>query len=281
MPNFEDLLAGYRADWERMTIDVGRTAEIDRAARRILAVKARYQTVSAATGVPWFLIGLLHMREADLSFSTHLHNGDSLKRRTVHVPAGRPKSPEPPYSWEESAIDALRYDRLDKVESWILERIAFQAEGYNGFGPRFRGKASGYLWAGSNVYTGGKFLADGVEHWDPDYRDRQLGIMPMLKRLADLDADIAAALIVPILSAASCRRPITIQDAQASTPIVQTVAKAAYVAGPVGGAGAAAHSGLLAAVIIGAAIAAAVVTTIIVRQRHARLVAVAAAGSEV
>jgi len=271
MPNFEEFRAGYRTDWERMKVDADRVADVDRAARRILAVKARYQTVSAATGVPWFLIGLLHMREADLSFSTHLHNGDSLKRRTVHVPAGRPKSPEPPYSWEESAIDALRYDHLDKVESWTLERIAFQAEGYNGFGPRNRGKASGYLWAGSDIYTGGKFVAD--RDWDPRYFDRQLGIMPILMRLSALDAEVAAHLEHPI--AAAVRRPITIEDAKASAPVVQAVAKAAYVAGPVGGAGAATHSGLLAAVVIVAAIAAAVVTTIIVRRRHDRLVAVA------
>lgn len=270
MPSFDDCRAGYAADWKRMTIDVGRTAEVDKAARRILAVKVRYLTVMAATGVPWFVIGLLHLREADLSFATHLHNGDSLKGRTVHVPAGRPHQPDPPYAWEESAIDALRLDGLTKVDAWTLDRIAYQAEAYNGFGPRKRGRASGYLWAGSNVYTGGKFVADGI--WDPDHRDRQLGVMPVLRRLAELDPEVAAALAD---GSAPARRPITVDDAKASMPAVQAVKRATLTATPVAGAAAGAHSWVAIVVVVGVLMSVAVTMTVLIRRRHARLVAAA------
>jgi lysozyme family protein len=269
--DFNDLRSGYRADWARMVIDAGRTADVDRAARRILAVKARYLTVSAATGVPWFVIGLLHLREADLSFTTHLHNGDSLKRRTVHVPAGRPKRPDPPYGWEESAIDALRFDGLAKVDDWTLERIAFQSESYNGFGPRNRGRASGYLWAGSNVYTGGKYVEDGV--WDGAVRDRQLGVMPVLKRLAELDADVSAALE---WGGVAERRPITMKDAAASAPVVQLVTKASAAGGSGAAIAATGHSWMAAAIVAGvvAVLVIAGIWTLV--RRQARLSAAAA-----
>ena len=71
------------------------------------AARARYASVSAQTGVPWWVIGLIHMMEAGQSFRCHLHNGDPLTARTVQVPAGRPKTGQPPFIWEESAADAL------------------------------------------------------------------------------------------------------------------------------------------------------------------------------
>ncbi len=221
MPDFESLRAGYRADWDRLMIKGGRRDDVDAAARRILSVRRRYETVAAATGVRWFVIGLLHLREADLSFATHLHNGDSLKRRTVQVPAGRPKSPEPPYSWEVSAIDALRYDRLDKVDDWSIERILFEAEKYNGFGPRNHRLPSGYLWAGTNIYRGGKYIGDG--RWDGAHWDRQLGVAAVLSRLRELDASIAADIAA---GGRSQIRPPSLGDAHASAPKA-TVAKTA------------------------------------------------------
>jgi lysozyme family protein len=270
MPAFDDFRTGYRADWQRMVVDAGRTADVDRAARRILAVRARYETVAAATGVPWFVIGLLHLREADLAFATHLHNGDSLKRRTVHVPAGRPKQPDPPYTWEESAIDALRYDGLTKVDDWTLERIAFQAESYNGFGPRNRGRRSGYLWAGTNVYDGGKFVQDGV--WDGSVRDRQLGVMPVLERLSELDTDVAAALRD---GGVAGRRPITLTDAAASAPVVQLVTKVGAAGGSGATVAATGHS-WVAAAIVGAIVLVVVVAGVwALVRRQARLAAAA------
>lgn len=183
-PSFSTLAPEYAADWARMQIRADSVALAERFARRVAGFRAQYEPVAAATRVPWFLIGLFHMREANFDFTTHLHNGDSLRRRTVQVPAGRPVAGRPPFSWEESAIDALRYDRLDQVGAWPIEVIAYRSEGYNGFGPRFRGRKSGYLWAGSTIYDGGKYVADGK--WDPGAWDKQLGVMTVLRRMIEL-----------------------------------------------------------------------------------------------
>ena len=68
---------------------------------------ARYQDVGGKTGIPPYVIGIIHSLEASGRFDRHLHNGDPLTARTVQVPAGRPKSGKPPFTWEESAVDAL------------------------------------------------------------------------------------------------------------------------------------------------------------------------------
>jgi lysozyme family protein len=67
------------------------------------------------------------------NFNRHLHNGDPLTSRTVHVPAGRPKSGTPPFTWEQSAVDALAYDGLTQVTDWSIEHVAYVFENFNGW----------------------------------------------------------------------------------------------------------------------------------------------------
>jgi lysozyme family protein len=146
---------------------------------RMFINRDRYLTVTESTGVPWQVIGTIHMREADGNFSCHLHNGDPLTARTVHVPKGRPATGSPPFSWEESAVDALTLAGMSGHESWddmgsILDRV----ERYNGLGYRSRGIASPYLWAGTNAYLAGKFVADGV--FNPRAIDTQPGVSGLL-----------------------------------------------------------------------------------------------------
>src|SRR5690242_12389301 len=103
---FERLQDEYASLWAQMrVIKVGPAIN---QAKRIIAAKARYKTVESKSGVPWFVVGCLHMRESDGRFDTWLHNGDPMRRngipvRTVHVPANRP--PNPAASWEDGAVD--------------------------------------------------------------------------------------------------------------------------------------------------------------------------------
>jgi lysozyme family protein len=46
--------------------------------------------VAGEVGIPWYVVAVIHNMEAGQNLRTHLHNGDSLTARTVHVPAGRP-----------------------------------------------------------------------------------------------------------------------------------------------------------------------------------------------
>jgi transposase len=75
---------------------------------KITQNKSRYIYVEGATRVPWFFVGIFHAVERSLNFNTHLHNGDPLTQKTVHVPRGRPVNGDPPFTWEESAIDDMK-----------------------------------------------------------------------------------------------------------------------------------------------------------------------------
>ena len=172
-----------------MIVDPARIAVIDAIAAALISGKGRYQAVERATGVPWFVSALIHQLEAGGSWTGHLHNGDPLSARTRQVPAGRPKSGAPPFSWTESAVDALRYEGLDRVRGWSLPRIAYELEAYNGFGSRSRGIHSPYLWSYSNWYRRGKYIADHV--WSDNAVSAQCGAMPLLARMVKRDASIA------------------------------------------------------------------------------------------
>jgi lysozyme family protein len=185
MPTFDSLRAEYVADWKRMAIKNSKREAVDAIARRLIKNKARYQNVADKTGIPWFFIAVIHQREADADFTTHLHNGDPLSARTYHVPAGRPRTGRPPFTWEESALDALIMRGLDKIKDWPIERCAYEAEGYNGWGYRSHGVPSAYLWSFSNIYRDGKYVADG--EWDSGAIDAQCGVMPMLFAMSMLD----------------------------------------------------------------------------------------------
>jgi len=148
---------------------------------RLVKYKARYQVVADATGAPWWFIGIIHALEGGFNFATHLHNGDPLGARTVHVPAGRPKKGKPPFDWEASAIDAITLKALNDLADWTLGAVLDRFEGYNGRGYPARGINSPYLWSFSNHYAKGKFVADHV--YDANAVSAQCGAAVMLKAL--------------------------------------------------------------------------------------------------
>src|SRR5262245_14031807 len=188
MPTFDSLRSEYAALWSRMAILPERAAAVDAAANKLIARKARYRAVAEQTGVPWFVIAVLHERESSADFTTHLHNGDPLSARTRLLPAGRPARGQPPFTWEESAIDALTMHDLHQVAGWSIERIAYECVRYNGSGYRNHAVPSAYLWSFSNLYRGGKYVADGV--WSPTAQDKQCGCMPLIARLAEFDGSV-------------------------------------------------------------------------------------------
>ncbi len=81
-----------------------RSTEIERWADFFVRSRNRdqYVAVDKITAVPWFVVAILHFREASANFQGHLHNGDPLIRITRQVPSGRPKKlvPWPPRPWE-------------------------------------------------------------------------------------------------------------------------------------------------------------------------------------
>lgn len=183
----EELAGQYQELWDSMKFT--RNAQIQEAARKIIRNRDVYEQLQKELGVPWFWIGAIHMRESSNNFYTHLHNGDSLNRRTYHVPKGRPVAPPAngtKYTWLESARDALRQKGLQDISEWSVPMLCFQAERYNGWGYRYSKSRplSPYLWAGTQHYTRGKFVSDG--RYSSSTVDPQLGVMPVMKAVLDM-----------------------------------------------------------------------------------------------
>ena len=168
-----------------------RKAQVGALVKRITANRARYQKVGRAVGIPWYVVGIIHSLEASGDFTRHLHNGDPLTARTVHVPAGRPKTGRPPFTWEQSAVDALRGRGLGAWTDWTVPGTLYQLEAYNGFGYRDQhpNVPSPYLWSFSNHYTRGKYVADG--RFSPAAVSQQVGAALLLKQLASANGRVA------------------------------------------------------------------------------------------
>ena len=139
--------------------------------------EARYKSLK--TQVPWYVIGIIHLRECSCSFEKHLHNGDPLEAKTVRVPKGRPAG-NPPWTWEESALDALQDI---KTTNWSIENILHDFEAYNGMGYANHGINSPYLWGGTQHYIKGLYVADNK--FDPDFVWTGIGCAPILKSLIE------------------------------------------------------------------------------------------------
>jgi lysozyme family protein len=182
---YSELKDEYSHLWAEMAIRREKLPEVDSIVDRIVRHKDAYPAVERLTRVPWFAIAVIHRLEAGGDFNCHLHNGDSLIARTVHVPAGRPASGNPPFTWEESASDALHYDGLTQVTDWSIEHLAYLLEGFNGFAYRMKhpNVKSPYLWSYSNHYTSGKYVGDG--QWSATAVSGQCGAMVLLKRLQE------------------------------------------------------------------------------------------------
>lgn len=163
-----------------------RKTQSDNIAMHLFQAKKRYQAVEARTGVPWAVIAVIHEREASQNFNTQLGQGDPLNRVSVHVPAGR----GPFSSWEEGAYDALVNcaPHLARRTDWALSAALTALELYNGTGYAVRSLPSPYVWAGTDQYRKGKYVADG--RFDPDKIDAQMGCAAMLMSLMALDPSI-------------------------------------------------------------------------------------------
>ena len=173
----------YTLLYRSCLIRPGRKAAVDQTARRMIANSARYEKVAKALKMPWSVVAVIHSLEAGGDFTRHLHNGDPLSARTTHVPAGRPPTGRPPFTWEESAIDALTYQGFGKWTDWSIPGTLFKLESYNGFGYRDHHPTvpSPYLWSFSNHYTRGKYVADG--RFSPTAVSQQVGAAVLLRRL--------------------------------------------------------------------------------------------------
>jgi lysozyme family protein len=232
------LNAGLRREYQRLfetcRIPPKRMSGVEQAVDTLMANRSRYAEVADHQGVPWCFVALVHRMESTGDFSRHLHNGDPLTARTRRVPAGRPRSGSPPFTWEESAADAMAFKRLNDRTDWSLAGMLYQLEKYNGWGYRkyHPEVLSPYLWSFSEHYDRGKYVADG--RWSDTAVSRQCGAAVLLRRMAengqvdfadqvdrvvDTDTDPAvpageSAPLVPALSMRRASQPAQVERAE-------------------------------------------------------------------
>jgi WD40 repeat protein/lysozyme family protein len=181
-PKFADIADGYRELFRTASVREENRQAVDWMTDLLVKYRERYEKVEKATEVPWYMVGIIHGLETSFDFRGHFHNGDSLEKRTVHVPAGRPLKGEPPFTWEESAIDAMQLFGFAGQSDWALAQVLYRLERYNGFRTRvLYGINSPYLWSCTNHYTKGKFVRDNV--FDPNAVSKQCGGAAILKTL--------------------------------------------------------------------------------------------------
>ena len=188
-PKLEEIAASYRELFASCKIRDEKRGEIMDYVNKMLDPKRRtqYEQVAGQVCLPWYFVGAIHALEASFDFTAHLHNGDSLRKRTWQVPANRPKVWLPPSDWTSSAVDALTLEGFDKEKTWGLAEILYRWERYNGWRSRLLHNINTpYLWSYSTHYSKGKFVQDGV--WDANAVSKQPGAAVLLRAIVDMGA---------------------------------------------------------------------------------------------
>ncbi len=182
--NYAGLIAQNAKRWQ--TAKLTRASEFKPVARRLVAAKERYKEIELLTGVPWFVIAVIHEREASQLWDRNIAQGDPWNRKSVRVPKGR----GPFTSWKDAAIDALSNCKpyAAKWKNWTPGGAMTLLELYNGLGYYNKGKPSPYVWSGTDQYAIGKYVSDGV--YNPNVVDKQLGCAGLILAMKALDPTI-------------------------------------------------------------------------------------------
>lgn len=175
--------------WRNCHVPANKGPAFKSVADRIVANKTIYQEIEKETGVPWWFIGVIHYRESNLDMKTNIANGQRFDRKTTIVPKGR----GPFKSFKDAAVDALTNcaPYAAKNKDWSIGGTLVMFEKYNGMGYYNKGVPSPYVWAGTDQYVKGKYVADGV--YDANHVDTQLGCAGILKFLGVFSGAAATA----------------------------------------------------------------------------------------
>jgi lysozyme family protein len=170
----------YRDLFQTAKVKPERKELVEGIVNSLVAHKDRYKKAGKKAGVPWWIVAVIHDLEASRNFKLHLHNGDPLTHKTVRVPKGRPPG-QPPFTWEESAADAMTFDGLAHAKDWSISHALLRLEGLNGFGYRNAdiNIPSPYLWSFSQHYKRGKFDTD--RHFNPTLVSQQCGAAVLIR----------------------------------------------------------------------------------------------------
>lgn len=190
--NNQELIKLNQQRWSDVKINPEKEALVHSVAARLVAAGAKevYQKISALTHVPWWIIAVIHEREASQNWTANIAQGDPWNKVSTHVPKGR----GPFKSFVAAAVDAL-YNcppYAAKWKDWSIGGALTLLELYNGLGYEiYHHEASPYIWAATNHQEWGKYVAD--KQWSATVWDQQLGSAAMIKKMMELDPSITFA----------------------------------------------------------------------------------------
>lgn len=181
------LTAANASRWLKAKIKATSRGSFASVAKRLVAAKSRYRAIERSTGVPWFIIAVIHQRESSQRWDRSIAQGDLWNKKSTHVPKGR----GPFKSFEEAAVDALKNCApfAARWKDWSPGGAMTLLEHYNGLGYANRGLPSPYIWSGTDQYVKGKYVADGK--FSASAVDKQLGCAGLIMAMQDLDASIS------------------------------------------------------------------------------------------
>jgi len=202
MTNLVALKAANAALWKIAKILPSRQAEVTKVAERLVAptAKVRYQAIEAATGVPWFVIAVIHEREASQEWDKQLGQGDPLDMVSRHVPRGmgpylnHPNDPPGQDAFYRCAVDVLENSApyAARWKDWTAGGALTLLILYNGTGYfDYHHEASPYDWGATDQEQRGKYVGDS--QFSATAWDTQLGCAAMLKGMIALDPSIQFA----------------------------------------------------------------------------------------
>lgn len=184
----DTLKAEYSSLMAHMVVRPECKQHVDETAVKLIQNRPRYQPVTDLNGVPVIFIATSFEREASSDFNLSPAQGDPWRRMSHDVPRNR----GPFRSWQDAALDAYHINGLDKVgaTNWTWELFCYYGETFNGWGYRdYHRMHSPYLWGGTNIQSVGKYDSDGK--FNPEHMDPQLGIIPVAKRMVEIDPTLA------------------------------------------------------------------------------------------
>lgn len=181
---YADVWPTYAKEWDTMIPRPTAVSGFQSEAMYAIKNKAQYFAIENATNLPWYMIAVIHRREADGNFNCYLGNGQPLSRVTTEVPKGR----GPFSTFLAGAIDAVQQEGWGSVIDWRLEKILYYCELFNGAGYYLHGIPSPYIWGLTNIQKPGKYVSDG--RFNPAVMDTQPGCAPLLQAIAKLDPTV-------------------------------------------------------------------------------------------
>lgn len=190
MPNYSALIAQNNKLWATAEYHDAMMATAKAVALRICTPRAVavYKELERVTTVPWWVIGVIHYREANLSWGRNIAQGDPWNSVSRHVPKGR----GPFKSFYAAAVDALTKCApfAARWKDWSPGGALTLLELYNGTGYEHHGVPSPYVWSGTQHYRRGKYVKDGPAGWDPNVVDKQLGCAILLHCMQENDQSV-------------------------------------------------------------------------------------------